>query len=493
MENWGLVIYGDDDLFAWDGLGSIIEKSKLAETICHETAHQWIGNLATNKSWDNLWLNEGISNWIQYKCSQRLVADPDSKARYYSEDYQRFLKQDSLVKSLPVVHNVKTSAEAQNMLNAITYFKGAAVANMLENLLGTDALLNGLCVYLSKFSYRNVDTDDLWESLSESSNLNLKEIFDTWLRFYGTPLVYVSETNDKRVLVLNQTQFPLKENADVEENIVWNIPLSISTSLKPEFKYQIMISRKESIIKLPLEQPVDENGWYNVNTGFYSMARVKYSDELFERLLRGVETGNVDIVDRIAIILDNYEFMRFGVGKTSDILKIIHAFSGEESMYVWKLLVDRIYELTDIFYGTNAIKEMAKTSLGFMCDKDSIAETFRFALSDKLKIGDGLDILISLAGNFCSKVYLKDEVASNIRNLKKIENSQKFEFFLKVYIGSFSSTHEAIGAVNFLDSHGITFKDKNFREIISSVHDKEKHLYRDTEGVKKYLSDILEK
>ncbi|OLY81222.1 Puromycin-sensitive aminopeptidase, partial [Smittium mucronatum] len=571
MENWGLVVYEEVRLFDWDGFGSIIEKSKLSENICHEIAHQWLGNLVTTRDWENLWLNEGISNWIQYKCSQRLVADPDEKARYYSEGYQLFLKRDSLVKSLPIVHKVKNSVEAHSMLNIITYFKGAAVTNMLENFLGTDALIDGLTSYLKKHSYGNVDTDDLWESLNESSNLNLKEIFDTWVRSYGTPLVYVSETNDKRVLVLNQTQFPLKENADVGADTVWNIPLSISTSLKPEFKYQSMISRKESIIELPLAQPVDENCWYNVNTGLYSMARVKYSDKLFERLLRGVEIGSVDIVDRIAIILDNYEFMRFGVGKTSDILKIIQAFSREESMYVWKLLVDRIYELTDIFYGSNTVisrllpknlalpisnlsrklekikdrndykyfagmkpkiikllwlsldqnildkaksdyekfisnllfdtkdfeidstilsigvsekkiegfdaasrillddnisskkKEMAKTSLGFMCDKDSIAATFRFALSDKLKNDDGMDILISLAGNFCSKGYIKDGVVANIEILKKIKNRGKLEKFLKVYIENFNYTHEAIGAVIFLENHGITIKDENFR------------------------------
>ncbi|OLY83589.1 hypothetical protein AYI68_g2266 [Smittium mucronatum] len=331
------------------------------------------------------------------------------------------------------------------------------------------------------------------------------------------------------------------------------------------------------------------------------MARVKYSDKLFERLLKGVETGNVDIVDRTAIILDNYEFMRFGVGKTSDILKIIRAFSGEESMYVWKLLIDRIYEVTDIFHGSNAVishllpkilarpisnlsrkleqikdrsdykyfermkkkiikllwlsldqnilenarsdyekfmsdiyvdtkdieigstilsigvsrkklegfdavsrilldanvsnkkKEMAKSSLGFMCDKDSIEATSRFALSDKIKSEDGMDVLISLASNFCSKGYIKDEVIKNIESLKKIKTLGKLEKFLKIYIANFNYTHEAIGAVNFLDNHGITIKERNFREIISSVHDKATHLNRDSENVKKYLSEILEK
>ncbi|OLY83590.1 Puromycin-sensitive aminopeptidase [Smittium mucronatum] len=150
MENWGFVIYDEVMLFAWDVFGSKIEKIKLSLNTCHEIAHQWLGNLVTTRDWGNLWLNEGISNWIQHKCSQRLVPDPDAKARYYSEDYQRFLEIDSQLKSFPIVHNVKNSVESQKMLNGITYFKGASVTNMLENFLGHDSFLSMITSYLKK-------------------------------------------------------------------------------------------------------------------------------------------------------------------------------------------------------------------------------------------------------------------------------------------------------------------------------------------------------
>ncbi|OLY84437.1 Puromycin-sensitive aminopeptidase [Smittium mucronatum] len=599
MENWGIVAYGEKWLINNNGDRSMAEKYNTVRMICHETAHHWVGNLVSIKNWSDLWLNEGIANWIQNYCADSILSGPDTKERYYFEDYQWFLKADSLIYSKPLVHEVKTTIDAQNYLGPIVYMKGAAVSNMLENFFGKEFFLNGLIKFLTKHSFKNANSNDLWEALGEFTNVNVKNTFDAWVKSYGLPLIYVSETDDPKVINLKQTQFPTERNLDLEKDTIWSIPLSLSTSSDPNFKSKTIFSVKNTQINIESEGLVDENTWYNVNTGLHSMERVKYSDNLFANLLKGIENGSVDVIDTVAIILDNYEFINYGLGKTTSFFRILQACKKEQSIHVWKLLVERVYEITQKFYGSDpkisdllpkfAVKylfnlankadeikndkdnkslisarkktlkllwlasdqivlgkshriyeqvmfndvynsdememdsilfsisisgkkmdgfnvasrillddnissikkEMAKTSLGFMCDKDSIAATFHFALSDKLKNDDGMDILISLVGNLCSKSYIKHEVMENIESLKKIRNKKKLEDFLLVYIENFDSIHEAIGAVKFLENHGITFKEQVFRGIISVAYDKAEYLNKDFEDVKRYLQDTL--
>jgi len=39
-----------------------------ADVVCHETAHQWFGNLVTTQDWAQLTVNEGVASFMEYKC-----------------------------------------------------------------------------------------------------------------------------------------------------------------------------------------------------------------------------------------------------------------------------------------------------------------------------------------------------------------------------------------------------------------------------------------
>ncbi len=77
MENWG-AIAGDDSYFAFGETASPSGVRMAVETIAHEVAHQWFGDLVTLYDWNDLWLNESFATLVVPKITERahLREDP---------------------------------------------------------------------------------------------------------------------------------------------------------------------------------------------------------------------------------------------------------------------------------------------------------------------------------------------------------------------------------------------------------------------------------
>jgi len=53
----------------------VIGDKSAINVVCHEIAHSWTGNLVTNSSWEDFWLNEGFTRYLEAKMMKRLNGD----------------------------------------------------------------------------------------------------------------------------------------------------------------------------------------------------------------------------------------------------------------------------------------------------------------------------------------------------------------------------------------------------------------------------------
>ena len=168
MENTGLVTYRETLLLMDDALATFAERLDVAETIAHELAHMWFGDLVTMRWWNGIWLNEAFATFMSYLCVDSM--EPDWRV---FDVFQRIranaFEIDALETTRPIEYAVHSPNEASGMFDTLTYTKGGAVLRMLEQWLGGERFRDGIRRYLRAHAYANTETHDLWDAIGEET------------------------------------------------------------------------------------------------------------------------------------------------------------------------------------------------------------------------------------------------------------------------------------------------------------------------------------
>ncbi len=139
MENTGLVTYRETLLLVDPVTAAPDERLGAAETIAHENAHMWFGDLVTMRWWNGLWLNEAFATFMSYLCVDAM--EPAWRVfDSFQADRMRAFEVDSLATTRPIEFPVESPADATGMFDVLTYTKGGAVLRMIEQWLGPRGL-----------------------------------------------------------------------------------------------------------------------------------------------------------------------------------------------------------------------------------------------------------------------------------------------------------------------------------------------------------------
>lgn len=182
MENAGCVTFRDQYIFrskptAW-------ELENRSNTILHELAHMWFGDLVTMEWWNDLWLNESFAEFMSHLALAEGTEWKDAWIGFLSRK-EWGLNQDQLPSTHPIKAEIRDLQDVEVNFDGITYAKGAAVLRQLVSYVGRENFFAGLHEYLTKHSYANATLDDLLGELEATSGRDLRAWSKVWLEEAG--------------------------------------------------------------------------------------------------------------------------------------------------------------------------------------------------------------------------------------------------------------------------------------------------------------------
>ena len=185
MENAGAVTIRDQYVFRSKVTDAAYEVR--AETILHELAHMWFGDLVTMEWWNDLWLNESFATYTSIACQ---AAHPESRWPHSWTTFANSMKtwayrQDQLPSTHPIMAEINDLDDVLVNFDGITYAKGASVLKQLVAYVGEDEFFRGVQAYFKAHAFGNTRLSDLLGALEETSGRDLKSWSKAWLETAG--------------------------------------------------------------------------------------------------------------------------------------------------------------------------------------------------------------------------------------------------------------------------------------------------------------------
>jgi aminopeptidase N len=183
MENAGCVTFLEDYIFRSRVTDS--ERQDRAETILHEMAHMWFGDMVTMKWWDDLWLNESFATWASLVAMTEATRWADAWTSFAQASKAFAYRQDQLPSTHPIAADIPDIEAVEVNFDGITYEKGASVLKQLVAYVGQDNFLAGVRDYFGKHAWGNATLTDLLASLEQASGRDLAAWSKSWLETAG--------------------------------------------------------------------------------------------------------------------------------------------------------------------------------------------------------------------------------------------------------------------------------------------------------------------
>jgi aminopeptidase N len=183
MENAGAVTFLEDYVFRSKVTRASYERR--AETVLHEMAHMWFGDLVTMRWWDDLWLNESFATFASVLCLSEATEFTHAWTTFANTEKSWAYRQDQLPSTHPVAADIPDLAAVEVNFDGITYAKGASVLKQLVAYVGLEHFLAGLRDYFRAHAFDNATFDDLLTALEKASGRDLSDWGRQWLKTTG--------------------------------------------------------------------------------------------------------------------------------------------------------------------------------------------------------------------------------------------------------------------------------------------------------------------
>jgi leukotriene A-4 hydrolase/aminopeptidase len=178
----------------------------LTSVIAHELAHSWSGNLVTNKTWNDFWLNEGFTVYFETRIMEKLYGREHSEmlAVLNLHDLETDMRE---ISSGPHPDDTKLKLDLQgrnpdDAATDVAYNKGYFLLRTLEEKYGREKFDAFLRDYFSTYAFSVMDTEtfiDVFKTYyREHFNINVEDaLFTSWIYSRGLPADFTPPSSDR--------------------------------------------------------------------------------------------------------------------------------------------------------------------------------------------------------------------------------------------------------------------------------------------------------
>ncbi|MBM1107262.1 M1 family metallopeptidase [Aurantibacter crassamenti] len=371
MENTSATIFSDQYMI--DSI-AFVDKNYI-NVNAHELAHQWFGDLVTEKSGSHHWLQEGFATYYAY-LSEKHVFDDDHfywKLFKTAKELQK-ISEDGAGQAL-------TDPKASS---ATFYEKGAWALVMLKEQIGEEAFKKGIVSYLNKYKFKNVTIPEFLKEMELASGKSLDAYQSKWLLSTEFPWIaaktYLKEKNPSIKKYLN-----LKENGITLGNWKLNAvePIAFKEALLDELSEKLSVADliealehtnikiRQKAIQLMTEIPVDarhelekllnDKSYLTQEAVLYKLwstfpeQQNNYLDQT--KNIEGLPNKNVRLLWlTLAILTDGYDSL-----KTKEYFQELSGYSNAE--YSFEIRQGAFFYLKETFgYNQEALSNLVKAT-----------------------------------------------------------------------------------------------------------------------------------
>jgi leukotriene-A4 hydrolase len=176
----------------------------LVNVLAHELAHSWSGNLVTNATWSDFWLNEGFTTYIENRIVEALYGKEfaEMQALLGQRELKELVDDPKTPKDDTKLHITLTGRDPDDGMTAVAYEKGANVLRVLEHRFGRARFDAFLRRYFDTHAFHSITTavflEDLRRDLFRSDEALWKEVdVEQWVHGPGIPANMIVPASDR--------------------------------------------------------------------------------------------------------------------------------------------------------------------------------------------------------------------------------------------------------------------------------------------------------
>jgi leukotriene-A4 hydrolase len=174
--------------------GVIAGDRSLTSLLAHELGHSWSGNLVTNATWDDIWLNEGFTTYVEHRIGEEIFGKKEAEMQdvLTRKDLDDNIAEYGATNPDTRLKVSLTNRNPDDGISQIPYVKGYNFLKVIEAAVGREKFDPFIKNYFDAHAFQSITTEDFVKYLKENLIKDDKALadkikLDDWIYKPGVP------------------------------------------------------------------------------------------------------------------------------------------------------------------------------------------------------------------------------------------------------------------------------------------------------------------